>query len=44
LTTEKDLVKLDGAELAPIVAPSLAVEVENADERFRSMLEVVGMR
>jgi len=44
LTTEKDLVKLDGAQLAPIVAPVLMIEVEDADERFGSMLEAVGVR
>jgi len=44
LTTEKDLVKLDGLGLAPIVAPSLTIEVENANARFGSMLEAAGVR
>ena len=44
LTTEKDLVKLDALQMAPIVAPALMIEVENANARFRSMLEAAGMR
>jgi tetraacyldisaccharide 4'-kinase len=44
LTTEKDLVKLDGLGLTPIVAPALVIEVENANARFTSMLEAVGVR
>jgi tetraacyldisaccharide 4'-kinase len=44
LTTEKDLVKLDGLGLAPIVAPALVIEVENANARFSSMLEAAGVR
>jgi tetraacyldisaccharide 4'-kinase len=44
LTTEKDLVKLDGLGLTPIVAPALKIEVENANTRFTSMLEVAGVR
>jgi len=44
LTTEKDLVKLDAAQLTPIVAPSLKVEVENMNARFTSMLEAAGIR
>ena len=44
LTTEKDLVKLDGLGLTPIVAPALAIEVENANARFTSMLEAAGVR
>ncbi len=44
LTTEKDLVKLDGAALTPITAPALVIEVENANARFRGMLEAAGVR
>jgi tetraacyldisaccharide 4'-kinase len=44
LTTEKDLVKLDGSGLAPMVAPSLTIELENANARFTSMLQAVGVR
>jgi tetraacyldisaccharide 4'-kinase len=44
LTTEKDLVKLDAAQLAPIIAPALVIEVENANTRFKSMLETAGVR
>jgi len=44
LTTEKDLVKLDGAALAPMVAPALMMEVENANARFTSMLEAAGVK
>lgn len=44
LTTEKDLVKLDGSALAPMVAPALMMEVENANARFTSMLEATGVR
>lgn len=44
LTTEKDLVKLDGAELTPIMAPALRIEVENANARFSSLLEAAGVR
>jgi tetraacyldisaccharide 4'-kinase len=43
LTTEKDLVKLDGSGLAPMVAPALTIEVENANSRFGSMLEAAGV-
>ncbi len=44
LTTEKDLVKLDGSALAPVCAPSLVIEVENANSRFNGMLEAAGVR
>jgi tetraacyldisaccharide 4'-kinase len=44
LTTEKDLVKLDGAGLAPITAPALMIEVENANARFTGMLEAAGVK
>jgi len=44
LTTEKDMVKLDAKELAPIVAPELRIELENANARFGGMLEVAGVR
>jgi tetraacyldisaccharide 4'-kinase len=44
LTTEKDLVKLDGSGLAPMVAPALMIEVEHANARFTSMLEAAGVR
>ncbi len=44
VTTEKDLVKLKPLQLAPIVAPTLIIEVENANSRFKSMLEAAGVR
>ena len=44
LTTEKDLVKLDRAGLEPLTAPSLVIEVENANARFTGMLEAAGVR
>jgi tetraacyldisaccharide 4'-kinase len=44
LTTEKDLVKLDGAELTPMTAPALVIEVENANARFTGMLEAAGVK
>jgi tetraacyldisaccharide 4'-kinase len=44
LTTEKDMVKLDAKELAPIVAPELRIELENANARFGGMLEAAGVR
>jgi tetraacyldisaccharide 4'-kinase len=44
LTTEKDLVKLEGAALSPITAPALVIEVENANTRFKSMLETAGVK
>jgi len=44
LTTEKDLVKLKGAGLAPMIAPRLVIEVENANARFTSMLQSSGVR
>ena len=44
LTTEKDMVKLDATQLAPIIAPALVIEVENANARFKSMLETAGVR
>jgi tetraacyldisaccharide 4'-kinase len=44
LTTEKDLVKLDGAGLVPMVAPALKIEVENANARFKGMLETAGVK
>ena len=44
LTTEKDLVKLDEAGLEPLSAPSLVIEVENANARFTGMLEAAGVR
>jgi tetraacyldisaccharide 4'-kinase len=44
LTTEKDLVKLDGSQLAPIVAPALMIELENANARFTGMLEAAGVK
>jgi tetraacyldisaccharide 4'-kinase len=44
LTTEKDLVKLDASQLAPVIAPALVIEVENANARFTSMLDAVGVR
>jgi tetraacyldisaccharide 4'-kinase len=44
LTTEKDLVKLDGLGLEPVMAPALTIELENANARFKSMLETAGVR
>jgi tetraacyldisaccharide 4'-kinase len=44
LTTEKDLVKLEGSPLTPITAPVLTIELENANTRFKSMLEAAGVR
>jgi tetraacyldisaccharide 4'-kinase len=44
LTTEKDLVKLFPGQLTPLIAPALIIEVENANTRFKSMLEVAGVR
>jgi tetraacyldisaccharide 4'-kinase len=44
LTTEKDLVKLAGAPLQPLVAPVLTIEVRNANARFGGMLKAVGVR
>lgn len=44
LTTEKDLVKLDGLGLASVSAPALVIEVENANARFGGMLEAIGVR
>jgi tetraacyldisaccharide 4'-kinase len=44
LTTEKDLVKLDATQLAPIVAPSLVIEVDNANARFKSLVEAAGVK
>ena len=44
LTTEKDLVKLDAAQLSPIIAPALHVELENANARFTGMLEAAGVK
>ncbi len=44
LTTEKDLVKLDATQLAPITAPALIIEVENANARFTGMLEAAGVK
>jgi len=44
LTTEKDLVKLDTTALAPIIAPTLTIEVESVNARFSSMLEAAGVR
>lgn len=44
LTTEKDLVKIDVSQLAPITAPALNLEVENANTRFKSMLEAAGVK
>jgi tetraacyldisaccharide 4'-kinase len=44
LTTEKDLVKLDASSLAPIVAPALTIELENANARFASMLAAAGVK
>jgi tetraacyldisaccharide 4'-kinase len=44
VTTEKDLVKLDGLGLEPVMAPELRVELENANTRFSGMLEAAGVR
>ena len=44
LTTEKDLVKLEGWKIEPITAPALTIEVEVESARFSSMLETAGVR
>jgi tetraacyldisaccharide 4'-kinase len=44
VTTEKDLVKLDGLGLGPVIAPELRMELENANARFSGMLEAAGVR
>lgn len=43
LTTEKDFVKLYPGQLTPLIAPALVIEVENANTRFKSMLEAAGV-
>jgi tetraacyldisaccharide 4'-kinase len=43
VTTEKDLVKLDAAELGEVCAPRLTIELADADAKFRSMLEKAGV-
>jgi tetraacyldisaccharide 4'-kinase len=44
VTTEKDLVKLDTAELGEVCAPRLMLEVPDADAKFSSMLEKAGVQ
>ena len=44
VTTEKDLVKLDAAELGGVCAPRLTIELTAADAKFASMLEAAGVR
>lgn len=48
VTTEKDLVKLDGLKLGegigPVVAPELVIEVDDAGARFGAMLAAIGVR
>ena len=43
VTTEKDLVKLDSAELGEVCAPQLTIELDDADATFRLMLEKAGV-
>jgi tetraacyldisaccharide 4'-kinase len=43
VTTEKDLVKLDAAELGEVCAPQLTIELANADARLASMLQKAGV-
>lgn len=42
--TEKDLVKLEGLGLVPMVAPQLQIELENVNARLGGMLEAIGVR
>ncbi|MDR3763390.1 MAG: tetraacyldisaccharide 4'-kinase [Acidobacteriota bacterium] len=44
VTTEKDLIKLEGMGLEPMVAPELRIELENMNARFGGMLEAIGVR
>jgi tetraacyldisaccharide 4'-kinase len=44
VTTEKDLIKLDAAELGEVCAPQLVLDLDDADEKFHSMLEAAGVR
>ena len=44
VTTEKDLIKLEGKGLEPMVAPELRIELENMNARFGGMLEAIGVR
>ena len=41
VTTEKDMVKLDAAELGEVCAPRLVLEVPDADAKFSSMLKKI---
>ena len=43
VTTEKDLIKLDAAELGKVCAPQLSIELADSDAKFRSMLERAGV-
>jgi len=43
VTTEKDLVKLDAAELGEVCAPRLQIELADADAKFTAMLEKAGV-
>jgi tetraacyldisaccharide 4'-kinase len=43
VTTEKDLVKLDAAELGSVCAPKLVIELDDADAKFTAMLEKIGI-
>ncbi len=44
VTTEKDLIKLDAAELGEVCAPQLRIELADADTKFTAMLETAGVR
>jgi tetraacyldisaccharide 4'-kinase len=44
LSTEKDLIKLEGMVLKPMVAPELRIELQNMNARFGGMLEAIGVR
>ena len=44
VTTEKDLVKLDATELGEVCAPQLTIELADAESKFSSMLQSIGVR
>lgn len=44
VTTEKDLVKLNAAELGHVCAPRLVIDLCDADAKFGAMLEKLGVR
>ena len=43
VTTEKDLVKLDVSELGEVCAPQLRIEVADAESKFSSVLQSIGV-